>query len=840
MQREELQIEKENRDAAEQFLQLMRNRGMPAKMQKGESITGANGFVVLVRKARSLHALQSLCMDQTDFRCLTVRYRLQEPPVFGTLLVSFVADMQQLRSDMPDTSGKFQPALDSEAWMQLVHQGFFDELSKSTDLHRNGQGDLNTEWLKMFNKVMSNSKFLSPDDRLVIFGEVVDHPADHAEFDTALRTLLPLLPEQLGVVLLGMPEEYRLPSGDPHFLEIEWNERTAGIPEGTERAYSYKVSSLQDDQPASRDLLNVQQYAVGIARLILHEQTNPLTIGIQAPWGKGKSSFMQFVDRELIRWAPANKSSLTPRLEAVEEELRQNRATSNALMAEGKPEDQTGQQREEEQALADEQEEMEEQRESLWQRMRTKALDDVVTVHFNAWQYEDTQQIWAGLASRISRALEDAIPAPWRLFTPLSYTWQNQKTDLFVSLIIPVLGALLIGAGLVLGYQTEVTGLVSQAITQNQLPQWFDIAKLFLPIGSGLFLFWFITWRVLSVLHPVSRRVLEYIRLPDYRNQMGFQHRVLADLQFMYDRLKRWRKNPRVVIFIDDLDRCSEEKIMEMLQAINLILGASDFFVLLGIDTEMLYRAIRSYYTENQPEHSLPENFPENYLRKIIQLPFHLPEFPTGVRFSLVRNLFSPDAQLEFQRHEDDKKIEEVIASSPPEEEMEETLHYDLSVLRELSIQELEPVEDTVAELAAYGDYQKFLDDNPREVKRLVNVHRLVKILLQMRHANVVWPEHQQRKLVKWLIFCARWPHLIDDVLRFAQEHKNSTNCLADIAGTLPDNLRTQLNEYAHPADRGDIISSQDLQPDGQFHLAAYFSHLIREEDHTRTMAAKG
>ena len=49
---------------------------------------------------------------------------------------------------------------------------------------------------------------------------------------------------------------------------------------------------------------------------------------------------------------------------------------------------------------------------------------------------------------------------------------------------------------------------------------------------------------------------------------------------------------PRVVVVVDDLDRCSDESIMETLQAINLVLGASDFFVVLAIDTDMIHRAI--------------------------------------------------------------------------------------------------------------------------------------------------------------------------------------------------------------------------------------------------------
>jgi predicted KAP-like P-loop ATPase len=91
---------------------------------------------------------------------------------------------------------------------------------------------------------------------------------------------------------------------------------------------------------------------------------------------------------------------------------------------------------------------------------------------------------------------------------------------------------------------------------------------------------------------------LSYIQLPTYREQMGYQHRVMEDLRFVYRCLKRHEgRESKVVVFIDDLDRCSEEKIMEVLQAIMLILGDSKFFVVLGMDTEMIYRAVRAHYT---------------------------------------------------------------------------------------------------------------------------------------------------------------------------------------------------------------------------------------------------
>jgi predicted KAP-like P-loop ATPase len=105
---------------------------------------------------------------------------------------------------------------------------------------------------------------------------------------------------------------------------------------------------------------------------------------------------------------------------------------------------------------------------------------------------------------------------------------------------------------------------------------------------------------------------------------MGYQHQALRDIRFVCRQLIHNGKRPRLVVFIDDLDRCSDDKIMEILQAINLILGESDFFVFLGVDTEMLYRAIQEHYTRNHTDRKLLEHFAANYLRKIIQLSFHI------------------------------------------------------------------------------------------------------------------------------------------------------------------------------------------------------------------------
>ena len=62
-------------------------------------------------------------------------------------------------------------------------------------------------------------------------------------------------------------------------------------------------------------------------------------------------------------------------------------------------------------------------------------------------------------------------------------------------------------------------------------------------------------------------------------------------------------------------------------------------------------------------------------------------------------------------------------------------------------------VEDTAAELAAFHHLKRFLDPNPREIKRLINLHRYVKLVLQ--RPGEPWTADEQQKVVKWVIQCA-------------------------------------------------------------------------------------
>jgi hypothetical protein len=85
-------------------------------------------------------------------------------------------------------------------------------------------------------------------------------------------------------------------------------------------------------------------------------------------------------------------------------------------------------------------------------------------------------------------------------------------------------------------------------------------------------------------------------------------------------RLQSIRPIDRIVLYIDDLDRCPEAKVMEVLQATHLLLAFDLFVVIVAVDSKWLLHSI-----EKSGWH-----VPINYLEKIIQIPFVLEPMDSG------------------------------------------------------------------------------------------------------------------------------------------------------------------------------------------------------------------
>jgi len=266
----------------------------------------------------------------------------------------------------------------------------------------------------------------------------------------------------------------------------------------------------------------------------------------------------------------------------------------------------------------------------------------------------------------------------------------------------------------------------------------------------------------------------------------------------------------------------------------------------------MIYRAIEKHYGLDDPENDgQGETFAENYLRKIIQLSFHLPETSPEQRFTFVEQMFSVQARkemLERQKREhkgrDGAEPSQPPPPSPPPPHADgDPFNVNLSAVVSPRIELPRDVKDTGTELETFNSFKDFIRDNPRELKRIVNVHRLVKILLVRKEAPLSEPA--QAQLVAWLVFCTRWPVLVDDALRKSAERLGEAPD-DDVLGLLSGGSDLGDDAAALQRFRGVLVEQElelpvrDLRTGGLLSEAARISQMVRDRPAPRLSPAVG
>jgi len=94
-------------------------------------------------------------------------------------------------------------------------------------------------------------------------------------------------------------------------------------------------------------------------------------------------------------------------------------------------------------------------------------------------------------------------------------------------------------------------------------------------------------------------------------------------------------QNKRLVVFIDDLDRCLPEKTIEIFEVIKLFLDVSKCVFVIGVAREMIERGIEVRYKTNGKSPISGKD----YIEKIIQVPFILPPIREKDMIRFIENL---------------------------------------------------------------------------------------------------------------------------------------------------------------------------------------------------------
>lgn len=511
-----------------------------------------------------------------------------------------------------------------------------------------------------------------------------------------------------------------------------------------------------------QDSLHYSAYADALAKFIQDPETRaPFVIAVQGPWGQGKTSFMRMVQNKLDNRHSDFKEgeSTEPQTYISNLSLRELRKELN-----GKPREPTAFPR-----------------------------DEIRTVWFNAWNHQNSEQLWAGLAHCIISQLAARLGGArerelfWLRLQLHRVDPDNVRREVYRSTFehLPLIAVLFMTIALVpLGYLSKLlmgspvfTALVAMSSGSPLAARFLAMVPPLGVVATAFVVPWLLA-KQRAMSEKLKGTYTQFVRQPEYRERMGFFSLAQEDVTSALELLVK-RDRPAVV-FIDDLDRCSPSNVAEIIGAINLFLADSHrpcIFVL-GMDAEVVAASMEVAHQEIISK--LPERYAElgwSYMDKFIQLPIVLPRlFSKGQKSYLESLLDGPETHACIV-HPDGKispanpllkRASRWVSESWGSLVARIRSERQLAGARQAYAATPAPGEEPGV-ISALGMSQRetllkqldHLSNNPRTLKRVVNLFRFHVLLQEQRHQTTGENTADSEQILAWVILLARWPFFV-------------------------------------------------------------------------------
>ncbi len=284
--------------------------------------------------------------------------------------------------------------------------------------------------------------------------------------------------------------------------------------------YGQIAMTLHNDVASTEDRLGYDSFAEAISEFLMHAQTPPpLSISIQAPWGVGKSSLMMLVRERLDPKAEREKHKPKPGSPLSAPRLLLGRVQK--FLDRSEPLEVT----------------VEAGRSRLW------------TVWFNAWKYETSEQIWAGLVDAIVSQIGERLPLIEREKFYLKLQLARIDDGIVRRKIHDQIASVWWGRvrGWTLLGGTAILSLLGFGAAAPALPEviqkaialWSDsplLGALMAQIILSVYLVGsYFKTRQTTRAEPATFSLSEYIRVPDYSKAVGEIHQIHLDLRRVLD-----------------------------------------------------------------------------------------------------------------------------------------------------------------------------------------------------------------------------------------------------------------------------------------------------------------
>lgn len=301
----------------------------------------------------------------------------------------------------------------------------------------------------------------------------------------------------------------------------------------------------------------------------------------------------------------------------------------------------------------------------------------------------------------------------------------------------------------------------------------------------------------------IARLVEQRLNGKNYEQYLGIVAAIRADFQTLSDLMKQMRRESesaptgpepidRIVLYIDDLDRCPSDRVVAVLEAIHLMLAFELFVVVVGVDIRWAARSLAEKY----PNHLTPgdeqcQTTPAtlgrtyndgatalDYLEKIFQIPFWLPPMEEQASRNLIFELLpAPAGQAGVERGH--SAVEQTQAElSAAEQHDANSQAADAAKAQPAPTPKGAELLDIAAEERNYMlRLAGAVGKSPRRLKRFVNTYRILKASIDALERETFVLDHgakgEYRTAMTLLALVTGAPRSSLDMLRFLDTHRD-------------------------------------------------------------------
>jgi hypothetical protein len=250
----------------------------------------------------------------------------------------------------------------------------------------------------------------------------------------------------------------------------------------------------------------------------------------------------------------------------------------------------------------------------------------------------------------------------------------------------------------------------------------------------------------------------------------------------------------RLVVLVDDLDRCTPERIIENLEAVKLFMSVEQTAFVIGADRRIVEHAIRSRYAERAIERPDEETqqLVKDYLEKLVQVPYSIPRLSATEIETYMALLFC-------QRYLKSSDFNTCIGACRTGRDKNRYGSFGYAGVRAaLQLAELEPELTQALTLAARAAplIADGLKGNPRQVKRFLNALLLRKELARVAHLDNIHDD----VLIKLMILEYVHTELFTQLFTWQSQQNGHPKEIRELEGALTGQKGDVNNEEAAKA----------------------------------------